>query len=204
MQLIYRALEKGFIEYLVNKQSNKIDVKSLKYEFTDLDGKQYYSFNKEVMLPIARLAKLQEYITWLQKGVDVAEYDALIDAADEALTNGLTNKKGGSKIGFILSELKDRKNMVVHEELFYNFIAVQLIRSDESITEFNNEIQMQKVDAIRKINQKDDGFFLIIQKFLRVLNLSDTTKEELMQLLEESIIRTEATKRVLQNLSGKQ
>lgn len=204
MRLIFNLFEKKFISYLVEKQGTKLDIKNLKYEFSDLDGKSYYGFPKEVVLPIGRLAKLQEYVMWLQKGVDASEYDAMLDAADIALTDGLTNKKGGSKIGFILSELKDRKNMVVHEELFYNFIAVQLVRSDESITEFNNDIQMEKVEAIRKLNVKNDGFFLIIQKYLAVLNLSNITNEELMALLEESITRTQATKKLLQNLSGKQ
>ena len=109
-------------------------------------------------------------------------------------------KKNASKIGFIIAELRDRKNMVVHEELFYNFIAVQLIRSDEKIVEFNNKIQMEKVEAIREMNKSDDGFFLIIQKFLKVLNLSDITKTELDELLEQSIVKTEATNRILINL----
>ena len=204
MRLLFNLFEKKFINYLVEKQGTKLDMKNLRYEFADLDGKTYYGFPKEVILPIGRIAKLQEYVMWLQKGINSDEYDQMLEAADIALTDGLTNKKGGSKIGFIISELKDRKNMVVHEELFYNFIAVQLIRSDESITEFNNDIQMQKVDAIRKLNQKDDSFFLTIQKYLEVLNLSNITKEELMQLLDESITRVVATKKLLQNLSGKQ
>jgi hypothetical protein len=203
MKILYKLLEKGFIEWIINKQKIKFDTNSLKLEFTDLQGKQYYSFTKEVMLPISRLAKLQEYVMWLQKGVDSNEYDALLDLADEALTSGLTNKKGGSKVGFVLAELKDRKNMVVHEELFYNFIAVQLVRSDESTTDFNNEIQMQKVAAIRELNKSDEGFFLTIQKFLVALNLSNITKEELAALLEESITRTEATRKLLQSLSGR-
>lgn len=204
MKLLFSFLEKKFIKYLVEKQGQKIDIKNLKFEFVDLDGNSYYGFPKEVLLPIGRLAKLQEYVMWLQKGIDAKEYESMLDNADIAITEGLTNKKGGSKLGFIISELKDRKNMVVHEELFYNFIAVQLIRSDESITEFNNEIQMQKVEAIRNLNQKDDSFFLTIQKYLEVLNLSNITRAELMSLLEESITRVEATKKLLQNLSGKQ
>lgn len=203
MRILFNLFEKKFITYLVEKQGNKLDLKNLKYSFSDLEGKTYYEFPKEIILPIGRLAKLQEYVMWLQKGIDGNEYDAMLDAADVALTDGLTNKKGGSKIGFIISELKDRKNMVVHEELFYNFIAVQLIRSDESVTEFNNDIQMQKVDALRRLNVKDGSFFLTIQKYLAVLNLSNITSEELMGLLEESITRVEATKKLLQNLSGK-
>ena len=38
--------------------------------------------------------------------------------------------------------------MVLHDELFYNIIAVQLIRQDESPTEFNNEIHLQKSRSI--------------------------------------------------------
>lgn len=198
--MIYRLLEKGFLKYLLKKQKRKIEIKDLNFEFADKNGYKYYSFAKEISLPITRLAKLQEYIMWIQKGVDIEEYSNMLDAMDKALTDGILNKKNASKIGFIISELRDRKTMVLHDELFYNFIAVQLIRSDEISTEFNNGIQLEKVAALKDLNNENDGFFLIIQKYLGALNLLGITKNELDKLLVDTALRKQALHRILTSL----
>ena len=194
--------EKKFLEYLHKKNGTKITRDNLTFAFNDLDGNGYYKFDKEVSLPMARLGKLHEYIKWLSAGITGDEMEVLIDQADKALTEGLKTGKNASKIGFILSELKDRKNMVVHDELFYNIIAVQFIRHDENITEFNNEIQMQKVQAFRRLNQENDTFFLNIQEFLKALNWSTITIEEFKELLIGSQTHRLATAKMVENLFG--
>lgn len=200
MKLIYKVLEKGFLKYLEDKQRKKLDEKNLQFEFVDNDGLKYYSFTKDTLLPIGRLAKLQEFVLWLQKGVDIEDYKKLLDAADKALTDGLMNKKGASKIGFVIAELRDRCNMVLHHELFYNFIAVQLVRSDESVADFDNDKHMQKVIKLKEMNEKEQGFFLIIQKYLKALTSSDITKNELEELLRLSMTKEQATAQILSSL----
>lgn len=190
-------IERYFQKRINKKLSIKLTTNNLTHQFTDDDGNAYYSFPKEVELPISRMGKLQEYLMWMAKGVSKEEYIKAIDYAETALINGLSDKKGVAKIGFVLHELKDRCNMVIHDELFYNIIAVQLIRDDESPSEFNNEIHIQKVEAFKKMDKKDDCFFLHIQELLGQLGLTNITKKNLDELLRESQVIREAMERMM-------
>lgn len=198
MRIIYKLLEKGFIKYLLKKNGAGFTKDNLSFCFLDLEGNSYYSFPKEVALPVVRLGKLQEYYTWLSAGVTGDELSEMVDAADKALSNGLKDAKGMAKIGFILSELKDRKNMVIHHELYYNILAAQLIRHDEKINEWNNEIQLQKVEAFKALDKENDSFFLATHELLLQLSSLSITREKLLELLNESILRVKSMKEMLQ------
>lgn len=193
--------EKEFLEYLHKKNGITLRKENLVLGFYDLDGNAYYKFPKELDLPIGRMGKMQEYMTWLLKGTSKEEYLQFLESADKAITDGLTNKKGGARLGFIISELTDRCNMALHDELFFNILAVQIIRHDESISEFDNDIHMQKVEMFKRMNAKDDTFFLHTQEYYEQFGLRNTTKIQLDSLLKESRAVREATTRMLKNLS---
>lgn len=197
LRLIFNLCEKRFIKYLNKKNSIKLTKDNLVFSFYDNEGQGYYKFPKEVELPMVRLAKLQEYLMWLSKGVSQEEYIKALEFAEQGLEGGIKDGKGLAKIGFVLHELKDRCKMVIHDELFYNIIAVQLIRGDESPTEFNNEIQMQKVAAFKELDRSGDNFFLNIQEYLEQLNLSNITKKAYETLLHESAILRGTLERML-------
>jgi hypothetical protein len=190
--MLFKLFEKRFIKYLLKKNGAGFTKDNMVLNFHDLDGNAYYSFPKDVSLPIVRLGKLQEYYTWLSAGVTGEELERMVDIADKALTNGLKDQKGMAKIGFILSELKDRKNMVLHPELYYNIIACQLIRHDEKVNEFNNEIQMQKVEAFKLLDKENDSFFLATQQLFPQLDLLSITKAQLHVMFQESVQRIKA------------
>lgn len=191
--MLFKLFEKRFIKYLLKKNGAGYTKENMTLSFHDLEGNSYYSFPKDVSLPVVRLGKLQEYYTWLSAGVTGEELEKLIDIADKALTNGLKDQKGIAKIGFILSELKDRKNMVMHPELYYNIIAAQTIRHDEKVNEWNNEIQMQKVEAFKLMDKESDYFFLITQQLFPQLGSLSITRIQLLDMFQESIARIKAT-----------
>lgn len=194
--------EKEFLAYLHKKNGTKINRDSLVFAFNDLDGNGYYKFPADLSLPMSRLGKLHEYIKWLSAGITGEELEVIIDQCDKAIIDCIKTQKNWSKIGWALSEIKDRKSMVVHDELFYNIIACQIVRHDESVTEFSNEIQMQKVAAFRRLNTENDTFFLSIQEYLKALNWSNITIEELKSLLVGSQVHREATAKTMQALFG--
>lgn len=201
-QKFFAKNEKEFLIYLHKKNGTKLTRDMLVYSFNDLDGNSYSKFQTETGLPMARLGKLHEYIKWLSAGITGDELEIIIDQADKAIMECVKSGKNWSKIGWALSEIKDRKNMIIHDELFYNIIAVQLIRQDESITEFNNEIQMQKVASFRRLNTENDTFFLNIHEFLKALNWSNITIEEFRNLLTGSQVHRQATAKIIQDLFG--
>lgn len=171
------------------------------FSFHDLDGNAYYSFPKEVAIPVIRLGKLQELYTWLSAGLSGTEIEKLLDAADKALTGIVSgDKKGLAKAGFVISEMKDRKGMVVHPEIYYQIIAAQVIRHDEKVNEWNNDIQVQKVEAFKRMDAESDVFFLATQELLQQLNLSNITRTQFQDLLKESQLKIKALEEMMQRL----
>lgn len=181
-------IERTILKRIHKKLSVKLTKENLTLAFTDLEGNGYYKFSKGLELPISRIAKVQEYLMWLHKGVSVEEYISAIEIAEKGLEKGIADGKGLAKIGFILTELKNRSKMVIHDELFYNIIAAQIVRHDESVTDFNNDIHLQKVEAFKKMDRMDDSFFLNIQEFLTALNLQNISKTEYENLMSVSRI----------------
>jgi hypothetical protein len=200
LSIFFNLFEKRFIKWLNKKNSIKLTVNNLVFAFHDLDGNAYYKFPKEMELPLLRTSKVQEFLMWLVKGVSKEEYLKVLDAAENALVKGLSDQKGTAKIGWALQELKDRCNMVVHHQLFYNIIAAQLIRKDESPTDFNNEIHMQKVEAFKAMDMQTDAFFLAILELIAPLGLLNITREQLELLLKESVVKEVALERMLNSL----
>src|SRR3990167_5295698 len=118
--------------------------------FTDSCGCKYYKFPEAMTLPVERFGKLQEFMMWMSAGLTSTELDTLLDEADKALMSGLTTGKNASKIGFVLTQIRERKTMVIHTDLLYNFLAVQVIREDEQAEHFNNAIHLDKIEQFKK------------------------------------------------------
>lgn len=199
---VYSLFEKGFLKYLHKKNGTKLTKDNLSFSFFDLEGNGYYKFPKDLSLPMGRLGKLHGYTKWLSAGVDGRELDIMLDNIDKALTDGIKTGKNAAKIGFVVSQLKERKQMIVHDELFYNIIAIQIIRHDESPTEYNQEIHQTKVEAFRKLNETNDTFFLNISEYLKAFNWSNITKDELLLILQDSTTHRQAESEMMEKLFG--
>lgn len=171
----------------------------LEYCFSDSLGVKYYKFPESMSLPLERLGNLNNYMMWMSSAITSKELDSLLDQADKALTEGLLQKKNAAKIGFIHEEIRNRKNMVIHTELLYNFLAVQVIREDEAAEFFNNAIQMEKVERFKEEtkNGKTYDFFLRIglKKVNALYNMSEA---EWDKYWEESIQQQKENKLAIQ------
>ena len=170
--------------------------------FTDSCGCKYYKFPEAMTLPVERFGKLQEFMMWMSAGLTSAELDILLDEADKALLGGLTTGKNASKIGFVLTQIRERKNMVIHTELLYNFLAVQVIRQDEAPEHFNNAIHLEKIEQFKSetANCKTYDFFLRIG--LKKLNdLFNMSEAEWTQFWGESIQQQNLLKEMLRTIS---
>lgn len=185
--MIYNLLEKGFLKHLHRKYGRKTTSDDLLFAFHDLEGYQYYTFTKDLGLPLCRIAKVNDYYSWLLRGIDVNEHSELLDRMDVAMNEGIKNGKGLANIGFIIGEMRKRVGMIIHEDLYYNILAVQHIRSDEDASKFNQQIHNEKVEAFRKLDQNEvDAFFLATSEFRKQLNFSDITRQELAKRFLES------------------
>lgn len=199
-----------WIGSLFSEHPRKTSIPHSKLEkcFTDSIGINYYKFPESMSLPIERFGKLQEFMMWMSAGLTANELDLLLDEADKALTNGLTTGKNAAKIGFVLTQIRERKNMVLHTELLYNFLAVQVVREDEQPEYFNNAIHLEKIDQFKleTANGKTYDFFLRIG--LKKLNvLYNMSEGEWNTYWRESLLRqnqlTESAKIISKDVSPK-
>lgn len=164
----------------------KLTKENLVYSFSDNEGNAYYKFPKDLDIPIMRLAKIKEFLMWLQKGVDPKEYASMLKLIKVNAATSHNNTEAQARVVWGATELENRQKMVLHDELFYNLIAVQLIRQDELVGKYNHEIQMQKVEAFKELDSMGDGFFLHIAEYLQQLGLSNTTMTEYNLLVNQS------------------
>lgn len=196
-------VERTILNRINIKKGIKITKENLSFSFHDLDGNGYYKLPKGLEIPICRVAKVQDYLMWLYKGVTKDEYMKALEYAKQGLEGGIKDGKGLAKIGFILSELEERANMVIHDELFYNIIAAQIIRHDENINEFNNAIHMEKVATFKELDKLDDCFFLNIQEYLISLGLSNITKSQYDNLMNVSVQIRKSMEKMIATLQEK-
>ena len=156
--------------------------------FTDSNQMKYYKFPENMSLPIERFGKLQEFMMWMSAGLTSSELDILLDEADKALIGGLATGKNASKIGFVLTQIRERKTMVIHTELLYNFLAVQVIREDEATEYFNNAIHLEKIEQFKEETKNGKTYDFFLRIGLKKLNdLFNMSEAEWMRFWGESL-----------------
>lgn len=158
---LYKKHEREFTHLVLNKKPLTHSQLSLSY--VDSIGKKYYAFPKEISLPLERAGKLQEFMQYISKGLTAQEDESIDDAIAKALLSQPTKEKIAIAIGAILAEKQKRRNLAIHTQLFYDYMAVQLIREDENPETFDNEKHMQKVDQF-KADTKEGGTYFFFQK----------------------------------------
>ena len=143
----------------------------LEFGFTDSKGINYNKFPTDTAIPIERWGKLNEFMMWMSAGLTSGELDKLLNVAEEAIAEGLKkDTRNIAKISTVINQIRERKNMVIHTELFYNYVAVQLVRQDEDPNTFNNEIQLQKVEQFKSEVQQGNCYDFFFKLGLAKLN----------------------------------
>lgn len=190
-------------KFFSSRPKTSIPAESLEYVFTDSLGIKYYKFSENASLPIERFGKLQEYMMYMSAGITASELDLLLDEADKALTDGLTQKKNAAKIGFIISQIRERKNMVIHTELLYNFLAIQVIREDEKPEHFNNQIHLEKIEQFKLETEKGNTYNFFLKTGLQKLNaLFKMSEAEWTKFWDESLAQQKLLKEAIKLLQS--
>ena len=172
-------------------QNKPITHANLEFFFTDSSDKNFkwYKYPKNMAMPVDRLGQLLKFTQYLAKGLSPEEDEALDQIIEDAIENGLKNPKAKSAavISTVLTEKKKRRKLCFHTELFYNYLAVQLVREDEHPMVYDNTIQIEKVEQLKR-EQPDEGvmFFFRQPELKRLKDLLMITPEDLERLMSES------------------
>jgi hypothetical protein len=183
-------------------QGDKI---SMDKALVDLDGKVYYRFTgSSTIIPLERMGKMQDFLTMMSAGLDEKELTALIDVANNELALALNGKKADVvKIGAVLNQIKERQQMILHDQLMWQFMAVQLVREDEPPAKFVQKIHDEKVEALQQLYYAHPDFSFFQTPELRLLNeMLRSSQQDWEILLVNSIRERDRLKRMISYLRG--
>lgn len=203
---IWEKNKKDFIQMFTDEVSQKrLNKKELEFRFLDSNGKSYFGFPDSLPLPLERWGKSRDFLMWMSNGMSSKEFIELIEVAEKNWLNYIKTGKNASKVGYIFEELKNRGRMVIHTELLYNFLAVQLIRDDEDAESFNAEIHNEKVEQFKKETANGNHYFFFQQPELKKLHeFWNFNQEEWEKYWNESLIVQQTQVKILQTILSPQ
>ena len=193
-------------DQFLSNQFKPVGFEQLELSFLDSNSKKFYKFTDKMALPLERWAHLNKYLALYERGLSGEALDELLDAMEQAIEDGITNpkKKSAAKIGAIIHQMRWRKGMIVPTELLYNILAVQLVREDENIEAFDNEMQMKKVEQLKlEVEKFGCGFFLPFKELKKLYDFSTMSGSEWEQFWNDCLLEEKAIKEAVKILAAK-
>ncbi len=199
LQDIFLKNKQEFLQLAATDSNKPLTHSKLTYRLIDTNSKRYYGFPKEFALPLERHGKLMFYMQHMANGLTDKEDQEIDNAIATIILNEKDLTKVGIRIAGLMAEKERRRNLCIHTELFYNYLAVQLVREDESVEIFDNDIQMQKVSQFKEEAKKKESTYLFFQQpeFKKLNDMLQLSPEEWNEYWQESLNRQIALKETL-------
>lgn len=174
--------------------------------FLDLDGKEYRRFPASVKFPLERHAKRCDIATWMSAGMTNNELKKLVNVAITELENMVAGKKGSLvNAAAAMHQILLRKNMVIHHELMYQWIAVHYVREDENLYTVSDTIMDEKIEAFKKM--VEGGLLLDFFQLPELNNICNTiglSSEEFQTSWAESVTQMRLMNQKIKFLTSEQ
>ena len=190
MKLLYKLFYKGFLRY----QKSTIKPKEmLVYGFTDVEGKNYYTFKDKGTLPMCRYNRLADLMMWWAAKISPETLESLSNAIIIAIGQGLeekaTNKRFehlGNAIHFA-KEITLRRENGIPSPILHEMAALFSIREDENPVILDPIIHEQKIQALTYETAIGRDFFLKLPTLLEQLLFMHRSSEELRKQFSASV-----------------
>ena len=179
-------------------------LEACEYVFTDQNGVRYYKFRDHLDMPLKRYSRLQVLITELQNCMTSGELSRFLEAMENAINNTIHPSKPGapkvtglSFVGYLVTEMKFRKDHLLHEGIMFQLAATVYIREDEEVSKIDSDIEKQKVEQFRiEADGRLHGFFWE-SDLKKYMPYSDMSEVQLLKLLSDSMMRIQAQEELL-------
>lgn len=190
---IFAMRKKEFLKLAFHHQSKGVDRAKLEFAFLDSEGNQYDKFTNDMDIPVLRKGQLSRMEQELYSCISDEELKDFMQVMEDALNN--TDKAGHMKpniglIGKMITEIKQRKQLLLHPDLMFNIVACMYIRRDENPAEFDLEIQEQKVAQLKKDSTGGlyDFFYSSgIKELLPFLTITEKKLDEYLEVAQSEI-----------------
>ena len=202
IRFIYWIFERQILKIYFNKQSHKKGLKNLIKVFVDSNGIKYYTWENENDIPIQRTKEIEKRLIRLKSGLSDENMNMMLDAMEKALNKGV--KPDLATIGYIIKEMRNRQDLLLHPDLMFDLVALRYVREDETPTEVNESIHKDKIEQFKKDSK--DGLYDFFYEMGMSGYMPYITKLESdwNMLWAESKIKIQAMNNLLQNYITKQ
>jgi hypothetical protein len=171
------------------------------FVFHDENGLGYYIVKEDHDIPIARKIGLSmAYMKFINAVTDAdfaISLDAMLVAIEEKDAKGL-RKPNIARIGYICTQLKHRKGIILNIELLTELAALYFFREDEAIDFVNDAIIQEKIQHFNANKHLLTEFFYA-KSLNRLFPFIDTPQATFDEAVYESVIASKVYVKELEN-----
>ncbi len=198
--------KKKAIEYAFSQQGKPKSFNGLTQVFIDSEGRKYFKHEDDVMLPFQRLSALKVCMSELNSRISAGELTEFLDAMEKGLMSLASTKKGevagASKIGWLISEIKWRRDNLIHEDLLFKLASIIYIREDEDPAIIDSAIEEQKITQFKKDSAGREGgtwAFFFRAPLKEYIPFTITSEDDWTEYLKTSEMRMKAEKKMMES-----
>lgn len=202
-QEVYKGSPQFFHQLAFDDQFKPRSKDGMEYYFTDTAGNRYYRFTDPFQsMHISRLSVIQDFVMELEAGLTKDEIGKFLDTMLAILDGQEEAAVKGRKLGFLIQQMKERKDKIWRKDLLIDLICVCLIREDEK--KFTWEVHRDKVEQITK----DCSSVEVLHDFLygsglsTFLPLSKVTQSELHKYIKDQTHAVSGMTKMLKHLAS--
>lgn len=195
IRLLFWLFKKQFLKLAFNHQCKPKGFDGMAKHFIDSNGMEYYSYNDDLDMPIARGKELQKRIMLLQACISEPNLVKFLDAMELALNSG--KKSDLAQIGFLIIEMRKRIGIWVDMDLLFDTVALAYIRSDENPAVWDKTIHEEKVAQFKKDSQGGLYDFFYMAGLTDYIPCAGKSTTEWMEYFEKSELKMMAIQKHL-------
>lgn len=155
MDLIYRLWGRRIQRQLAANSMRPRGFDGMQFAFSGTDGMAYYTWQDVSEMPPCREKQIERAFQMANAGIGSKTLTELCEMAEVANMNQLKATKPeersrhGSRVAFLLGEIKNRPTEILPEECFFDMVAVMSVREDEDPRVFDTVTHGQKIEMLR-------------------------------------------------------
>jgi hypothetical protein len=175
------VFRKSVNKILFSQQKKSPD---LEFMFVDSNGKRYFRYKSDMMMPMVRKGVIDHFMTKLTTSLtdkELNEYLTIITTnLDEMMNAGKLKSKPFSLIRVSVEQMQERQKVMLHPELCWDLCAIVYIREDEIEGDtYNDEIHNEKVSQFKKDSRTGLHDFFFMSGWQAYLPYSSISPNEL-------------------------
>lgn len=147
-KLLYWLFGKAVLKVYHSKQSFKKGFDKMKKSFVDSNGKTYYTPENDFDISVRRSKEIHKRLVRVNSGLSDEEINNFVEAIKKACNNG--KNPDIARIFFLVGEMEVRKDIWIHEDLWFDILALRFIREDEDPAVVDMKIHREKVEQFKK------------------------------------------------------